>query len=62
VKDLFEAYMADENLLPAEWRHDHPRSDKPHYARQVCDFLSGMTDTFALEQHRRLFDLDPLFR
>jgi len=62
VKDLFEAYMADETLLPSEWRADHPRTDKAHYARQVCDFLSGMTDTYALEQHRRLFDLDPLFR
>jgi len=62
VADLFEAYMGDENLLPTEWRHDHPSSDLPHYARQVCDFLAGMTDTFALEQHRRLFDLDPLFR
>ena len=36
--------------------------DRSHYARQVCDFLSGMTDRFALEQHKRLFDLDPLFR
>ena len=62
VKDLFEAYMNDENLLPTEWRGDHPRSDIAHYARQVCDFLAGMTDNFALEQHRRLFDLEQLFR
>ena len=61
VKDLFEAYMNDENLLPTEWRGDHPRSDTAHYARQVCDFLAGMTDNFALEQHRRLFDLEQLF-
>ncbi|MDE2385070.1 MAG: deoxyguanosinetriphosphate triphosphohydrolase [Alphaproteobacteria bacterium] len=62
IGNLFEAYMNDEKLLPAEWREDHPRTDTPHYARQVCDFLAGMTDSFALEQHRRLFDLDPLFR
>lgn len=62
IHDLFEAYMNDETLLPQEWRELHPRTDKPHYARQVCDFLAGMTDNFALEQHRRLFDLDPLFR
>jgi len=54
--------MNDETLLPQEWRELHPRTDKPRYARQVCDFLAGMTDNFALEQHRRLFDLDPLFR
>lgn len=62
VEDLFEVYMSDKNLLPAEWRQDHPHADKAHYARQVCDFLAGMTDSYALEQHRRLFDLDPLFR
>lgn len=62
VDDLFEVYMQDKNLLPSEWRQDHPHADTPHYARQVCDFLAGMTDSYALEQHRRLFDLDPLFR
>ncbi len=62
IKDLFEAYMGDVTLLPAEWRAEHPRKQAQHDARQVCDFLAGMTDNFALEQHRRLFDLDPLFR
>ena len=62
VDDLFEVYMHDKNLLPSEWRQDHPHADTAHYARQVCDFLAGMTDSYALEQHRRLFDLDPLFR
>jgi dGTPase len=48
--------------LPEDWRDENPVADRSHYARQVCDFLSGMTDRFALEQHKRLFDLDPLFR
>jgi dGTPase len=62
VRDLFEAYMQEAKLLPADWRDDQNVGDKQHYARQVCDFLSGMTDRFALDQHKRLFDLDPLFR
>ena len=62
IRDLFEAYMNDAKLLPADWRDDQPADDNQHYARQVCDFLSGMTDRFALDQHKRLFDLDPLFR
>ncbi len=62
IRDLFQAYMHDAKLLPADWRDDQPAGDQRHYARQVCDFLSGMTDRFALEQHKRLFDLDPLFR
>ena len=63
IRDLFEAYMNDAALLPEDWRdHGNLQRDRSHYARQVCDFLSGMTDRFALDQHKRLFDLDPLFR
>ena len=62
IRDLFEAYMNDASLLPEDWRDDGTGGDHTHYARQVCDFLSGMTDRFALDQHKRLFDLDPLFR
>ncbi len=62
IRDLFNAYMNDAKLLPADWRDNHPQEDKPHYARQVCDFLAGMTDRFALDQHKQLFDLEPLFR
>ncbi len=62
IDDLFQAYMNDEKLLPKDWRDGTPISDQSHYARQVCDFMAGMTDRYALEQHKRLFDLDPLFR
>jgi dGTPase len=62
IRDLFEAYMNDASLLPADWRDDPSTDDRIYHARQVCDFLSGMTDRFALDQHKRLFDLDPLFR
>jgi dGTPase len=62
IRDLFHAYMNDEKLLPSDWREDHPISDQSRYARQVCDFIAGMTDRYALDQHKRLFDLDPLFR
>lgn len=62
IRDLFEAYLNDEKLLPDDWRETHPREDRQHYARQVCDFIAGMTDRYALDLHKRLFDLDPLFR
>ena len=62
IRDLFDAYMNDEKLLPSDWREDHPISDQSRYARQVCDFIAGMTDRYALDLHKRLFDLDPLFR
>jgi dGTPase len=62
IDDLFIAYMSDEKLLPKGWRDDAPISDQSRYARQVCDFIAGMTDRYALDQHKQLFDLDPLFR
>lgn len=62
IDDLFNAYMNDEKLLPKDWRDVAGVGEKRHTARQVCDFIAGMTDRYALDQHKRLFDLDPLFR
>ena len=62
IADLFQAYMNDIRLLPREWREDLDESRDSRYARRVCDFIAGMTDRYALEEHKRLFDLDPLFR
>jgi dGTPase len=62
IDDLFHAYMNNEKLLPKDWRDGASVGEKRHTARQVCDFIAGMTDRYALDQHKRLFDLDPLFR
>jgi dGTPase len=62
IRDLFEAYMADPGLLPKDWREDSFTDDRSRFARQVCDFIAGMTDRYALDQHKRLFDLEPLLR
>ncbi len=62
VRDLFEAYMNDPKMLPENWRAAVVPQDQARYSRQVCDFIAGMTDRYALDQHKRLFDLDPLFR
>lgn len=61
VRDLFEAFAGDTSQLPAEWR---PAEDEEGAVRirKVCDFIAGMTDRYALEQHKALFDVDPLFR
>ncbi|CAN5554135.1 deoxyguanosinetriphosphate triphosphohydrolase [soil metagenome] len=62
IRDLFEAYVNDAGLLPKGWREDSLTDDRSRAARQVCDFIAGMTDRYALDQHARLFDLGPLFR
>ncbi|MCA3560997.1 MAG: deoxyguanosinetriphosphate triphosphohydrolase [Aestuariivirga sp.] len=54
MHDLFDAYMQDQKLLPAGWQDGRPR--------QICDFIAGMTDRYAIAEHKRLFDLEPLFR
>ena len=62
IRDLFEAYLNEPKQMPQNWREDSATDDKSQFARQVCDFIAGMTDRYALDQHKRLFDLDPIFR
>ncbi len=62
IRDLFDAYLNDPRQMPQEWREDPANNDRNQLARQVCDFIAGMTDRYALDQHKRLFDLDPVFR
>lgn len=62
MRELFELLVAEPELLPDEWQAstDGPRGQKT--AETVCDFVAGMTDRFAIEEHRRLFQPDPIFR
>lgn len=60
VQQLFELLHGSPDQLPPEWQQgcDGPKGFKT--ARRVCDFIAGMTDKFAIEEHQRLFDLhDP---
>ena len=62
VADLFEAFRSDPDALPPEWRQSDENLSETKKARRVCDFIAGMTDRYAMEQHKRMFDVDPLFR
>jgi len=59
VAELFDAYFADPRLMPEGWREGLDRAEDRIKARDVADFLAGMTDTYALKEHRRLFDRTP---
>jgi len=48
VAELFDAYLADPGLLPAEFRHPQD------IARGVSDYIAGMTDRYARREHQRL--------
>ncbi|MCX7897285.1 MAG: deoxyguanosinetriphosphate triphosphohydrolase [Rhodocyclaceae bacterium] len=52
VRDLFAAFYADARLLPPEHRE---RGQESGMARAIADYIAGMTDRYAIKEHRRLF-------
>jgi dGTPase len=51
ITDLFGAFMEDPRLLPPQYQL-MARTDKP---RAIADYVAGMTDRYAIREHRRLF-------
>lgn len=56
VQELFRALVAEPQCLPNEWRQEADGAGTPRSARVVADYIAGMTDNFALDEHRRLCD------
>jgi dGTPase len=56
VRELFEIFTAHPNLLPRDWSAAARACDGAERARFVADYIAGMTDRFALEEHRVLTD------
>ncbi|WP_306148684.1 MULTISPECIES: deoxyguanosinetriphosphate triphosphohydrolase [unclassified Roseibium] len=59
VRDLFARLLAEPDLMPAPWDKGLESLDETSRARRVCDYIAGMTDRYAIEEHRRLFDDTP---
>ena len=59
LADMFQLFMAQPDVLPPEWYARVTEGDHLARARGVCDYIAGMTDRFAIEEHRRLFQLSP---
>ena len=57
VRDLFEHYLAEPDCLPDEWRDQAAGAEAAARARLVADYIAGMTDRYALEEHHKLFDI-----
>ena len=49
ISDLFSVFLSDVRLLPREYRADDDQ------ARRVADYIAGMTDRYAIKEHRKLF-------
>ena len=54
VADLFNAFVEEPKLLPA----DHQSRAALGAPRAVADYVAGMTDRYAIKEHRRLFAVD----
>jgi len=56
ISDLFGIFMADSRLLPPQFQSlaEHDR------ARAVADYIAGMTDRYAIREHRRIFAVEEL--
>ncbi|MFQ5945522.1 MAG: deoxyguanosinetriphosphate triphosphohydrolase [Anaerolineae bacterium] len=52
VQELFEAYLTEPDQLPPDPRS---RIEEEGLPRAACDYIAGMTDRFALQEHEKLF-------
>ncbi len=57
VINLFDLYYKEPNCLPIEWGNilDNAK-DKYYKARVIADYIAGMTDRFAIKEHKKLFE------
>ena len=57
IHELFAVFLADTGLMP----HEFQQFAKVDKARAVADYIAGMTDRFAIREHRRLFSVEDYF-
>ena len=62
LAEMFQLFMAEPEVLPGEWGAQRAwiaaDGEGARRARIVCDYIAGMTDRFAIEEHRKLFQMD----
>ncbi len=58
VRDLFNHFMAEPETLPTAWQVEITEigRNESARARRIADYIAGMTDRFAIAEHRRIFD------
>jgi dGTPase len=62
VRNLFERYCASPEDMPPEWARGADAGDAAARLRTIADFIAGMTDRYALNEHARLFKTTPELR
>lgn len=59
VADLFGRFTAEPGAMPEEWSAGLDGAAEGRIARRVADYIAGMTDTYAVLAHKRLFPTTP---
>jgi len=62
VRELHGHFLACPTDMPPSWHEDLESLDANRLARRVTDYIAGMTDRYALDQHARFFDTTPDLR
>ena len=62
LRDLFARFCAEPDAMPEEWRRGLAGANAARRGRRVADYIAGMTDGYAVLEHRRLFDATPELR
>ena len=62
VRRLFERFVQKPSEMPPEWLAGIEPSDAIGRALRIADYIAGMTDRYAIEEHRRLFGSAPELR
>ncbi len=57
VEELFSLFIKDPDILPTELRKQCDGPETKHTARVICDYIAGMTDMFAMAEHKKLFSV-----
>lgn len=58
IVELFEAFLNHPELLPPDYQMEG--DDIQRQARKVADYIAGMTDRYAMREHRRVFVIDEI--
>jgi len=61
VRELFQLFLDDPGLLPTHYRRQAGEPGSEKQARLVSDYIAGMTDRYAVEEHKRLFTVQGYF-
>jgi dGTPase len=57
IRELFGAFQSDVRLLPPQYQQS---AEAEGLSRAIADYIAGMTDRYAMKEHRRLFAVGEL--